>query len=115
MSGTIGELLGVPQRIKAKLVQQESECGVRNGKLQTNNWTRPSGKPSPPATRHRLFKPFAAVNRISSTCEFSSANRALSPSWKFRLTRHDPIHPTETKLYLRIQQVATPLLADGLH
>src|SRR5260370_26117980 len=115
MSGTFGVLLGFPKRIKENPVKQEGGCGVQNGKLQTNTWTSPPGKPPPPATRYRLFKPFAAVNRISSTCEFSSANRALSPSWKFRLTRHDLIHPTETKLSLRIQHLATPLLAAGRH
>jgi hypothetical protein len=61
MPGAAGRSIGLPSRIKEKLVRQKRECKVPNGSLLMNDWTKPSDKPSLPATRYRLFKTFAVA------------------------------------------------------
>jgi hypothetical protein len=63
MPGAAGQSIGVQSRIKEKLVRQERERNVRNGSLPMSAWTKPSDKPSLPATRYRLFKTFAVAKR----------------------------------------------------
>ena len=55
----------VKSRLKRNLVQRDQERKVQNGNVQMTNSTTLSGKPSLPATRYRLFKPFAVADRIS--------------------------------------------------
>jgi hypothetical protein len=56
MSGANGQSSSVKLGIKEKPVQRSRECKLRNGSLQMNVSMKPSGRPSLPVTRCRLFK-----------------------------------------------------------
>ena len=63
MSGATGQSSSL-LRIEEKLVQRNRACKVRNGNLQMNDSTKPSDRPSLPATRYRSFKMFAVNSGI---------------------------------------------------
>ena len=63
MPGAAGRSIGLPSRIKEKLVRQKRECKVPNGSLPMSDWTKPSDKPSLPVTPYRLFNTFVVAKR----------------------------------------------------
>jgi len=60
MPDATGRLSSVRLRVKENDVQPNRK--LRNGILQMNCSTKPSDKPSLPATRYRSFKMFAAAS-----------------------------------------------------
>ena len=66
MSGATGRSPSVQSRIEETHVRRSQETKVRNGDVQMNDSTKPSGTHSRPVTRYRLFKPLAATDYITS-------------------------------------------------
>jgi hypothetical protein len=64
MSGTTGRLPSAQSRIEERHVQRNRGCKLRNGNVQMNGSTKPSGTPFQPVTRYRSFKMFVAAGSI---------------------------------------------------